>query len=84
MAHNSLTPLRTNVLNPLQDVIEQNKELKKLLKECEKKMTKVREDQDTILQNLEKEKNKCNALDEETVRLQVVITSLDQVQYYHI
>ena len=84
MAHNSLTPLRTNVLNPLQDVIEQNKELKKLLKECEKKMTKVREDQDTILQNLEKEKNKCNALDEETVRLQVVITSLDQVQYCHI
>lgn len=83
MAHNSLTPLRTNVVNPLQEAVEQNKQLKKLLEDCEKKMTNVREDQDTMLQNLDKEKKKCNALEEETVRLQVVITSLDQVEYRH-
>ena len=71
------------MLNPLEGVVEQNKELKRLLEECEKKMTKVREDQDMMLQNLDKEKKKCNALEEETVRLQVDITSLDQVEYYH-
>ena len=81
MAHNSLTPLRTSVVNPLQGAVEQNKELKKLLEECEKKMTSIREDQDTMLQNLDKEKKKCNALEEETVRLQVDITSLHQVEY---
>ena len=79
MAHNSLTPLRTNVLNPLQGAVEQNKELKKLLEECEKKLVNVRIDQDMMLENLEKERNKCSALEKETLRLQFEITSLDQV-----
>ena len=81
MVYNSLTPLRTNVLNPLQDVVEQNKELKKLLEDCERKMVNVREDQDMMLQKLEKEKNKCNTLEEETLRLQLVITSLNKVEH---
>lgn len=81
MAHNSLSPLRTGVINPLQDAILQNKQLKELLEDCNKKMSTVKEDQDVLLDNLEKEKNKCNALEDETLRLQVEITSLHQVEH---
>ena len=79
MAFNSLTPLRTSVLNPLQDAIEQNKELKELLVKCENKMSSIRKDQDVMLQKLDEEKKRCNILEEETLRLQLNITSLNQV-----
>ena len=79
MTFNSLTPLRTSVLNPLQDAIEQNKDLKELLEKCENKMSSVRKDQDLMLQKLEEEKKRCNILEEETLRLQLNITSLNQV-----
>ena len=80
MKHNSLCPLRTSVLNPLQDAVMQNKELKKLLEDCGKKMTDVKKDQDTIVKQLENEKNRCNTLEEESLSLQVEITSLHQVE----
>ena len=80
MALNSLSSIRTGVINPLQDVIVQNKQLKELLEDCRKKMASVKEDQDVMLQKLDKEKSKCNDLEGETLRLQLEITSLHQVE----
>jgi len=80
MKHNSLSPLRTSVLNPLQDAVVQNKELKKLLEDCGRKMADVKKDQDTILKQLESEKNRCKTLEEESLRCQIEITSLHKVE----
>ena len=80
MKHNSLSPLRTSVLNPLQDAVVQNKELKKLLEDCGRKMADVKKDQDTILKQLESEKNRCKTLEEDSLRCQIEITSLHKVE----
>lgn len=79
-AHGSLRSIRNSILNPLESVVQQNKDLKKLLEDCGKQMAKVKEDQDTMLDNLQQEKKKCNALEDETMRLQLEITSLHQVE----
>ena len=82
MIHNSLSPatsLRSSFIVPLQNVIVQNKELKKLLEKCTKKVEAVAKDREMMSQQLQMEKNKCATLEEETLRLQVEITSLHQV-----
>ena len=82
MIHNSLSPatsLRSSFLVPLQNVIVQNKELKKLLEKCTKKVEAVSKDREMMSQQLCAEKNRCATLEEETLRLQVEITSLHQV-----
>jgi len=82
MIHNSLSPatsLRSSFLGPLQKVIVQNTELTKLLQECTKKVEAVAKDRNMILQQLQAEKSKRATLEEETLRLQVEITSLHQV-----
>ena len=82
MIHNCLSPatsLRSSFLGPLQKIIVQNTELKKLLEECTKKVATVAKDREMVSQQLQMEKNKCATLEEETLRLQVEITSLHQV-----
>jgi len=82
MIHNSLSPstsIWSRVLGPLQDVVVQNKELEKMLEECTNKMAAAFKDHEKMLQQLQTEKDRCAALEEETVRLQVEITSLHQV-----
>ena len=73
--------LRNSLLNPLQSLTQQNKDLKELLEKCNKKMASVKEEKETMLRELEEERNKCRALEEETLRLQVEITSLHKVEY---
>lgn len=82
MIHNSLsaaTSLRSSFVVPLQNVIVQNKELKKLLEECTKKVAAVTKDHEMMSQQLRTEKQKYATLEKETLRLQMEITSLHQV-----
>ena len=81
---NSLTKksLRNSLLNPLQSLTQQNKDLKELLEKCINKMASIKEEKQTMLGELEEERNKCKALEEETLRLQVEITSLHKVMMY--
>ena len=70
----------SKLLNSLQPLTQQNKDLKELLEKCNEKMASIKEEKETMLKELEEERNKCSALEEEILRLQVEITSLDQVE----
>ena len=43
-------------------------------------MASIKEEKEMMLKELEEERNKCSALEEEILRLQVEITSLHQVE----